>query len=459
VTSIAVLPDDILLAMFDFYVEAWMETWQLLAHVCRRWRSLVFGSPRRLSLRLFCSPKTPARDTLDVWPPLPLYIWCRIGYPMERVDNIIAVLERSDRVVEIHIQPVSSSQLESFSAAMQEPFPELKRLEFRLEDKSRETVSVLPDSFLGGFAPRLRFLSFKCIPFPGLPKLILSATHLVELHLRDIPHSGYIPPDAMVTALSTLTSLKTLTLNFQSPRSCPDRAGRRLLPLTRLVLPVLESFWFKGVNEYWDDLMARIDAPLLDILEITFFNQILFDTPQFMQFISRTPRLKAVEKAHLSFFGRGARANFSTQTSHRPWLSVVILCEELGWQISSLEQVCTSCFPPLSVLEDLYISQQLEPDRQDNIEETLWLELLQPFTALKNLYLSKEFAPHIALALQELVRGRTIEVLPTLQNIFLEDLQLSGPVQEGIQQFAATREVMNLPVAVLLWDFSAWDKF
>src|SRR5260221_5208216 len=48
-----------------------VESWQLLVHVCRRWRSLVFGSPRRLNLRLFCTPETPAKDTLAVWPALP----------------------------------------------------------------------------------------------------------------------------------------------------------------------------------------------------------------------------------------------------------------------------------------------------------------------------------------------------------------------------------------------------
>ena len=99
--SIDMLPDDVLLEIFDFFaggvgMKRQIEKWQTLVHVCRRWRSLVFGSPRRLDLRLVCSDKTPARDTLDVWPALPLYIWCL--YMAESVDNIIAVLEHSDRV-------------------------------------------------------------------------------------------------------------------------------------------------------------------------------------------------------------------------------------------------------------------------------------------------------------------------------------------------------------------------
>ena len=98
------LPDDVLLKMFDFYVnedqdkyfKIYIEKWQRLVHVCRQWRRVVFGSPRRLNLRLVCTSETPARDTLDVWPSLPLLIR-DCDHPTEDVDDIIAVLERSNR--------------------------------------------------------------------------------------------------------------------------------------------------------------------------------------------------------------------------------------------------------------------------------------------------------------------------------------------------------------------------
>ena len=131
-----------------------------------------------------------------------------------------------------------------------------------------------------------------------------------------------------------------------------------------------------------------------------------------------------------------------------------IPCKELDWQISSLEQVCTSCLPPLSTLEDLYISQKThtKPDWKDNIEDALWLELLHPFRAVENLYLSEEIAPRIAPALEELVGARTTEVLPILQNFFLEGLGPSCPAQEGIRKFVAARQVTSLPLAVSHWD-------
>ena len=129
---IDMLPDDVLLEIFHFYVdEAWneyglekmrMKAWQSLVHVCRRWRSVVFGSPRRLDLRLVCTFNTPVRDTVDVWPALPLVIQ-GIDDDGVGVDNIVALLERSDLVRLIDLQPVSSSELEDLSKAMQVPFP------------------------------------------------------------------------------------------------------------------------------------------------------------------------------------------------------------------------------------------------------------------------------------------------------------------------------------------------
>ena len=467
--SIDMLPDDVLLEIFDFCVnedpdedlhdedfKKAAEKWQTLVHVCRRWRSVVFGSPRRLNLQLVCTSETPARDTLDVWPSLPLLIRDS-DHPTEGMDDFIAVLEHSNRVVKIDLHNVNDPDLETVLAAMRVPFLELTDLMLHSDDGM---VSVLPDSFLGGSAPRLQILWLDRIPFPGLLKLLLSATNLVTLRLCRIPHSGYFSPEAIVTALSTLTTLDHLVIQFENPQSCPDWESRRLPPPNRFVLPVLTYFWFKGVCEYLEDLVIRIDTPRLNKLYITLFNQIVFDTPQFAQFISRSPTLETFEKALVIFEHNAARVNLSSpQISGFGRLKVRIPCMELDWQVSSMEQVFALCLPPLSTLEDLYIyeSPYSQPVWQGNIENMLWLELLQPFPAVKNLYLSKEFARRVMPALQELIEGRTTEVLPTLQNIFLEELQPSGTVQEGIQQFIATQQVASNRVAVSRWDNSEQD--
>ena len=464
VISIDMLPDHVLLEIFGFYVDQAyddedvdgkkaVEAWQPLVHVCQCWRSVVFGSPRRLGLQLACTANTLARDTVDIWPTtLPLVI-CDFECKTGSVGNIIALLGRSDlvrRITQINLWHVSSSQLDEISEAMQVPFPELTSLELRNYD---EVLLPLSDSFVGGSAPRLRFLLLNRIPYPGLPKLLLSATHLTKLYLHGIPRSGYISPEAMVACLSTMTGLEGLSLGFdscESPRPRSDWESRRSSSLTRILLPVLDLFWFKGVGEYLEHLVARIDAPRLESLDITFFNDIVFVTPQITRFIGHTPTLEAFDRARVNLWDETASIEL---TSGYARLIMRISCRELDWQLSFLEQVCTSSLPPVSTLEDLYMSGRPWPqDWKDTIDYAQWLELLHSFTAVKNLYLSKELAPCVVPALQDLVGGRTTEVFPNLQNIFLKELQESGPVQEGIGKFVATRQVTGHPIAVSRWD-------
>ena len=109
---------------------------------------------------------------------------------------------------------------------------------------------------------------------------------------------------------------------------------------------------------------------------------------------------------------------------------------------------------PLSTVEDLYIERQHNQLvwSKYTIGNILWLELLLPYTAVKNLYLSKEFGPDVAAALQELVGARITDVLPSLQNIFVEDLEPSGPFEEDIRVFVTARQLFGHPVVISVWD-------
>ena len=427
-----------------------MEAWQTLVHVCRRWRSVIFESPLRLNLRLVCTSETPARDTLEVWPPLPLLIHGS-DYPTSSVDNIIAALERSNRVCQITLKCVTSSQLEEIWAAMRKSFPELTHLQLRAYD---EPAPVVPDSFIDGSAPRLRYLDWDGIPYPRIPNLLLSATDLVTLQLWNVPHSGYFSPEIMATRLSALTSLETFWLGFQSPRSRPSRESRRPPPSTRPILPALADLWFRGVSEYIEDLVARIDAPGLKSLDVTFFHQLIFDAPHFIQFIGRTPSWKAPDEAVLTFYDRAVRVTLPARTFGHGELNVGVSCRESDWQLASLAQVCSSSCPPLSTVEHLYVHkpQHMRQNWQDDIEITQWLELFHTFTGVKNLYLSEDFASRIASSLQELAGGRIAELLPALRNLFLEGLKPSGRVHEGIGKFVAARQLSGRPIAVSRWE-------
>jgi hypothetical protein len=367
------------------------------------------------------------------------------------MNSIFAALEHNDRICDLDLN-FSSSQFEEVLATMQRPFPALKHLNLTLQFGD-EPVPVVPASILGGSAPVLEKLTLYRIPLPGLPKLLLSATHLVDLHLLNIPHSGYISPEAMVTCLSALIRLERLLIRFESPQSRPGQ--RRQPPPTRAVIPVLRSLKFHGVSEYLVDLVSRIDAPLLNTLEITLFHQLIFDTPQLAQLIGRTPKLKTCDDARVDFSDWRVSVRFPQASGGA--LELRISCRQSDWQLSSLAQVCSSSSPQalIPMVEHLYIQDETPELRwQDDIENVQWLELFHPFSGVKDLYISSEFAPRIAPALQELVGERAMEVLPALQNIFLEELPSgsSGPAQEIIWKFVAARQLASHPIVVSLWE-------
>jgi hypothetical protein len=169
------------------------------------------------------------------------------------LDNISAALEQSDRICRLEMFDIFPRQTEErVLATLQRPFPALTFLLLQLEN----AAPTISNSFLGGPAPRLQTLFLDRVPLPGLPKLLLSTTHLVHLTLCRIPRSGYVSPEAMITGLSALTRLEALDIGFHSPRYRPDRKGRRRRPPTRARLPILTHLQLTGIGRYLDDLVA-----------------------------------------------------------------------------------------------------------------------------------------------------------------------------------------------------------
>jgi len=454
------LPNDVLLEIF-FYVNIrdWsicpVDPWHTLVHVCRRWRHLVFASPQRLKLRLMYRGYRPISKVLDVWPVLPVSLISLLDQSDQQWDNFVAALEseNSNRICEIHVRTINR-RWERFAAAMQKPFPELTRLEVWMLDG----VRVLSDSFLGGSAPRLRSLEFGWISFPSIPKLLLSANGLVKLNLEAIPDSGYFSPHAIATALTAMTRLEFLRLEFRSPRSPPDPESRPLPPPTRSVLPVLTKLEFKGVYKYLEVLLARIDPPCLYHLDITFFMDLGFDVPQLHRLIGNAEEFKTFHRANVWIFNLSIQLriyHYPPWAVNRQCFGLNIICRELDDRLSSLCQICNLSFPLISALEELQIregdsgffsSSHWKSDRKN----AQWLELLAPFTGLKNLYLPSGIARCVCGALQEISGERVSEVLPALRNLFVRGSSLE-PIQEAVKPFVAARQLSGHPVVVDHW--------
>ena len=164
--------------------------------VCCRWRCIVFASPRRLNLKLYCTQRRLFNsNTLDIWPALPIIIYARDIRFTDDVTNVIAALRHRDRLCKIYYDLIQDCVLEEF-AAIDEPFPALTSLRLTT---FREHVPVLPDSFLGGSAPQLRSLYLEGIPFHQLENYF----HLPPT-LSDSPFGMFLIPDIFHPRRSSL---------------------------------------------------------------------------------------------------------------------------------------------------------------------------------------------------------------------------------------------------------------
>jgi hypothetical protein len=443
ITTINMLPDEVLLDVLKFVISEW----QRLVHVCQRWRRIVFGSPRGLDLTILCTYGTPVKKNLACWPPFPIVIdftWSGTGFPLTYEDDVTAALEHPDRVRSIKLAVTSLLAVEGrFGTVMQEPFLALTTLWLSLKDRN---PSVLPDVFLSGSAPNLRQIHLVGISFPALPTILLSASNLVDLQLKEIPQGGYISPEAIVTSLAALTRLDTLCIWFKSPTS---RLQPRYSPLsTREVLTSLISLNFRGCSEYLEHLLARIDTPRLHCFETTYFNQLDFRVPQLSQFISRTESLDLPHSRHararIRISNLDVKLDFEGEEHSRSRLTLCIPCKSLDWQVSHLARILSQSLAMVSNVDDLSIDEvdlQLDQSLKDDVD---WLELLRPFTAVTMLRGSKQFAGRIARALDGVSGEMANEVLPALVLLSLEDQPVSS-----VEQFVAVRQLSGHPIMFL----------
>jgi hypothetical protein len=91
----------------------------------------------------------------------------------------------------------------------------------------------------------------------------------------------------MVSCLSVTTRLKSLHLDLGYAYSHMGREGP-----TRIVLPALTHLSWNGTSRYLDDLLARIDAPQLYSMKMTFNRWFVREAPEIALFIGRTERFK-----------------------------------------------------------------------------------------------------------------------------------------------------------------------
>jgi hypothetical protein len=340
-------------------------------HICCKWRRILFTYQRPLQLRLFCTHATPVLKILDCWPTMPIVVQYG-GSPSlnppapEDEDNIVAALKRSDRVTSINLT-VTNSLLEKLSA-IEGPFSELEDLILLSRDRMRLT---LPNAFQ--WCPRLRFLHSTGTVFPALLQLLYSSKNLVDIQLHEVIHPSHFPPEALTNALCGLVQLQSLSLHF---RPTAIRHTVSPPPGELVVLPALTRLNFLGRTEYLERLVAGIGAPLLEDIEVTFFDNSDFRLPELRKFTDRIETHESHNRADIL----ASELSISISLTQPTCLTFKLLREPLWEQLFFMLQICVNFSTLFFNVEELLISVARQEDR---FNSGLWLESLNSFTGVK----------------------------------------------------------------------------
>jgi hypothetical protein len=448
--------DDILLTLFRYYLDASPRFWPRLVHICRKWRNIVIASCQSLRLRLFFTPGTPVLNSLRCWPALPIVIQyggSPVSYPPapEDEDNIVAALDQFDRVRSISLT-ITKPLLAKLSA-IQRRFSKLENLVLLCSDDVLLTPSS--DFRWESRESRLRTLHLTRIAIPSLSQLLVLSTGLVDLRLHEISNLGYISPETFADAMSRMSHLRTLSLHFLSSTSCPNYTGLPPNPSDRVILPALTDLEYRGSSKYLDSLAAKIDAPLLGNINLTFFSQpphlpSLMEPSQLRQFIERIAMQKSHRRADI-LFSENAISISLTQPGSPTCLELQVSCNSYSLRLlEDMTRICNGLYSFLFRIEHLCIRATRPTSGHDynDPECREWQNILSLFRGTNCVYVACGHSTNTIVALQR-SRHRP-RLLPALHKLCIQepDPRPDPPLQEAVESFIHSRLLSGHIIAV-----------
>jgi F-box-like len=285
--TIAKLPDEILLWIFDFYRQTfepyccpervWNSNrgWFKLAHVCRNWRCIVLSSSSRLRLRIYFTVIAPTRAAMLTRPPLaslPIVVdYFRLDRTARPPERLVSAMSYPNRVCRIVVAVRGAISFDRIFKALDSYFPALESLEIcdkRIYDS--EVNLPLPPTFLKTSTKSLRRLELRYVILASLPPLLSAATALVDLTLSVDKIICLQSDVSLLVLLQYLPRLRHLDLSITHFSVSPIRA----IPgnMNDMVsLPQLSDFRVQGGPIPVEQLVARLATPSLQELHISVY--------------------------------------------------------------------------------------------------------------------------------------------------------------------------------------------
>ncbi|KAI0246830.1 hypothetical protein BJV78DRAFT_98807 [Lactifluus subvellereus] len=230
--------------------------------------------------------------------------------------------------------------------------------------------------------------------------------------------------------------------------------------MTHITLPNLRRFESKaGVSAYLEDLLARISlsTPVLSKLYIQLFHQLTFTVSYLSQFMG-TSEIIRFSAVLLAFDYCGVvLQSFQPGKGDNPPFRMQIICIHLDWQVATAVQVLTALQPVLSVVEQLTLSyvRNYRSSEQDNeVDRTLWREVLRLFGNLKTLHVQSVIVSKLARSLQTDDGEPPLELLPNLKEVGYSG---GDDVRDAFTPFIDERQVAGHHVNLTMVDHSVFS--
>ena len=456
-TNVYVLDNKSLLQIFSHYRLEEEDNWNLrlswrrLAHVCRRWRLLIFDSSSHLDIRLCLTNDSPSLELLSHLL-LPLAIDYSDGtgtMARKDEDNLQLGLRQQGQWLRRVTLRAPSSSFHAWLKLMNKLFPRLEDL-YLLCTTTDELSLVLPETFQ---APGLRHLTLHDIGLPNGFPLLSSTIALSTLSLTHIRDPSYLSPDHLVTLLQYLPYLEELSIGFNISVPLPSSEGELLLAPTLHVTPPtlrLRRLTFRGVDAYLDNLVAQINTPLLEQLNLTLLFDLTFNLVNLAQFLHRAEGLRC-HVARVIFNKDGVAIDASSYEQHGIGnLHIHIYCKPLDWQIDSATQVYSALGNVLSAVKELTLDLNedgMPSDWENTLDNILWIELLLLFTGMRKLHIGFSLILEVSRALGSVAGEFVLEFLPELQELGVQ-FEINHAIKL-FHLFVEARESVGRPVQLL----------
>ncbi len=264
--------------------------------------------------------------------------------------------------------------------------------------------------------------------------------------MSPIPLSAYFPPNDFLSILAVLPQLEIVGIAFLDPIPNRDVEWQLLhMPImTRVTLPNIRWFLFKGVCSYLEALLPHITTPLLEMLQIGFFNQLTISLPCLQQFTTTTEKLR-FNCAKLKF----DEETVSAGACPREWgaemepLFTTVDCAHLDWQVASLAQISNALRTIFSVVDYLileYSRSSISPECHSEADRAQWRELLRSFGNVKTC-VPDGLIGELSRSLQLEDGGSPTELLPELKELSFYASSDSNPdADDAFTAFAEARQ-------------------